>query len=109
MENMTGRDGKTQFSSYVFLNDEKNKAFSSKENPDDFVKYGKSEMRIRDKVLIEAGYIIKATVKWWAGVNFAYPYLWKEYKGDTEYKESWGDPRMPKEQKEGQNVKQPVI
>ncbi len=95
LENMTGR---TLFSSYVFLNDEKNKAFASKENPDNFVKYGKYEMHIRDKKLIEAGYTTKATVKWWGG-GYAHPYLWKENKSDAEYKESWGDPRLPKEEK----------
>lgn len=37
----------------------------------------------------------KAKVKWCGG-GFAYPYLWKENKSDTEYKENWGDPRVPK-------------
>lgn len=108
LENMTSRDGKTLFSSYVFLNDEKDKAFSSKENPDTFVKYGQYEMRIRDKKLIEAGYVTKAKVKWWGG-GYAYPYLWKENKADAEYKESWGDPRLAKEQKEEQKVKPPTV
>jgi hypothetical protein len=74
LENMTSRNGKTQFSSYVFLNDEKNKAFASKENPETFVKCGQYEMRIRDKKLIEAGFVTKATVKWWGG-GYAHPYL----------------------------------
>ncbi len=65
LENMTSKDGKTKFSSFVFLNEEKNWVFFSKENPDAFVKYGQYEMRIRDKKLIEAGYTTKATVKWW--------------------------------------------
>ena len=63
-------------------------------------------MRIRDKILIEAGHITKAKVKWWGGVDFAYPYLWKENKGDTEYKESWKDPRLPKEKKENKQQKE---
>ena len=56
-------------------------------------------MRIRDKMLIEAGYITKAKVKWWGGHDFAYPYLWKENKADIDYKESWSDPRLPKKNK----------
>lgn len=88
MEDMNKSDGKEKFSSYVFLNDEKDKAFSCKENPDGFVKYGKYEMRIRDKILIESGYVTKAKVKWWGGVDFAYPYIWKENKADIKYKES---------------------
>lgn len=108
LENMTSKDGKTQFSSNVFLNEEKNKAFSSNKNPDDFVRYGQYEMRIRDKKLIEAGYMTKATVKWWGG-GYAHPYLWKENKSDTEYKESWGDPRLPKVPKEEQKIKPPAI
>ncbi len=107
LENMTSSDGKTQFSSYVFLNDEKNKAFSSSKNPDDFVKYGQYEMRIRDKKLIEAGYLTKAIVKWWGG-GYAHPYLWKNNKSDAEYNESWGDPRLPKTQKKEQKIKPPV-
>lgn len=81
----------------MFLNDEKDKAFSSKENPDGFVKYGRYEMRIRDKILIESGHISKAKVKWYGG-GFAYPYLWKENKLDKEYKEAWGNPRVQKEE-----------
>lgn len=63
-------------------------------------------MRIRDKILIESGHITKAKVKWWGGVDFAYPYLWKENPTDTEYKESWDDPRVPKEEKENKQQKQ---
>lgn len=96
LENMSKKDGTGKFSSYVFLNDENNKAFFSNENPDSFVKYGKYEMRIRDKILIENGHITKAKVKWYGIGNYAHPYLWKEKKEDAEYKESWGDPRLPK-------------
>lgn len=52
-------------------------------------------MRIRDKILVENGYITKAKVKW-SGGGFTYPYLWKEKKSDLEYKESWSDPRISK-------------
>ena len=98
LENINKRDSKEKFSSYVFLNDEKDKAFSSKVDPGEFIKYGRYEMCIRDKILIESGQITKAKVKWWGG-RFAYPYLWKEKKMDTEYKESWDDPRISKTQK----------
>ena len=107
LENTNKNDGDDKFSAYTFLNDEKNKAFFSKNNPDDFVKYGKYEMRIKDKILIENGYMTKAKVKWYGG-GFAYPYLWKENKSDTEYKESWGDPRVKKEEK-AETKKQIVI
>ncbi|MDH6311238.1 hypothetical protein M2451_004181 [Dysgonomonas sp. PFB1-18] len=56
-------------------------------------------MRIRDKILIENGYITKAKVKWYGIGTFAYPYLWKENKADTDYKKSWSDPRVTKAQK----------
>lgn len=108
LEKINKKDSKEKFSSYVFLNDEKDKAFSSKENPLGFVKYGKYEMRIRDKMLIEAGYITKAKVKWYGG-GFAYPYLWKTNKGDNEYKESWGDPRLSKDPKIKKKLLPPTI
>lgn len=109
LEKMNKKDSKEEFSSYIFLNDEKDKAFSSKENPDGFVKYGKYEMRIRDKILIESGYITKAKVKWWGGVDFAYPYLWKENKSNKEYKESWNDPRITKVEKQKQPQNQQSV
>ncbi|MDR2917869.1 MAG: relaxase/mobilization nuclease domain-containing protein [Tannerella sp.] len=108
LENMTCGDGKGMFSSYVFLSDEKNKAFFSDRNPDEFVKYGKYEMRIRDRILIENGCVTKAKVKWYGG-GFAYPYLWKTDQRDTEYKESWNDPRLPKAQKVEKKPEPPVI
>lgn len=114
LENMNRNEGNDTFSSYVFLNDEKGKAFFSKENPDSFVKYGKYEMRLMDKMKIEAGFVTKAKVKWWGIGTFAYPHLWKENKSDPEYKEAWSDPRLPKAEKEnklqkGIQVKKPII
>lgn len=105
LEGLKKKDNDGTFSSYVFLNDEKDKAFSSKENPDGFVKYGRYEMRIRNKMLIEAGHVTKAKVKWWGG-GFAYPYLWKENKRDKKYIESWNDPRILKVNKENKSQKQ---
>jgi hypothetical protein len=87
--NMNRTDGKGKFSSYLFLNDEKNKVFSSEENPDSFVKYGKYEMRLRDKILVKKGYVTKANVKWYGYENFANPYLRKTNKSDADYQESW--------------------
>ena len=105
LENLTSNDGKTQFSAYAFLNDEKNTVYFTNENPDTFVKYGIYEMRLRDKALIEDGQITKATVKWWGGGSYAHPYLWKADKADTEYQESWGDPRLPKEEQKPKETK----
>lgn len=109
LKNMTAKDGKTQFSAYAFLNDEKDRVFFSKKNPDEFVKYGKYEMRVRDRVLIENGYITKAKVKWYGIGSYANPYLWKENKSDSDYQESWSDPRLPKTPKEEQQPKQPIV
>jgi len=106
LEDMTRTDGKGKFSSYVFLNDDKNRVFSSEENPDSFIKYGKYEMRVRDKILVEKGYVTKAKVKWYGYGNYANPYLWKENKSDAEYKESWGDPRIKKEEKQKKEQRQ---
>jgi hypothetical protein len=108
LENMNRSDESGKFSSFVFLNDEKDRAFFSKENPDSFVKYGKYEMRVRDKILVEKGYITKTKVKWYGG-GFAYPYLWKENKADIEYKESFHDPRVPKEKKLEMKTKQSIV
>ena len=70
----------------------------TKEDPRAWVKYGKYEMRLMDKVLIEAGYITRAVVKWWGGMGqTARPYLWKQNPTDAEYRENWGDPRKPQQ------------
>jgi hypothetical protein len=106
LENLTSNDGKTQFSAYAFLNDEKSIVYFTDENPETFVKYGKYEMRLWDKALIEDCQITKATVKWWGGGSYAHPYLWKTNKSDTEYQESWGDPRIKKEEKQENTQRQ---
>ena len=105
LENLTSNDGKTQFSAYAFLNDERNSVYFTNEDPDTFVNYGKYEMRLRDKALIEDGQITKATVKWWGGGSYAHPYLWKADKADSEYLESWSDPRLPKEEQKPKETK----
>ncbi|MDL2277382.1 relaxase/mobilization nuclease domain-containing protein, partial [Parabacteroides sp. OttesenSCG-928-G07] len=109
LKNMTAKDGKTLLSAYIFLDDEKKRVLLSYDNPDEFVKYGKYEMRVRDKILVENGYVTRAKVKWWGMGSYANPYLWKENKSDTEYKESWSDPRLPKAPKEELKPKQPIV
>ena len=114
LENMNRNDGNDTFSSYVFLNDEKDKAFFCNEDPDGFIKYGRYEMRLMDKIKIEAGFVTKAKVKWWGIGTFAYPHLWKENKSDSEYKEAWANPRVTKIEKDnklqkGIQGKKPII
>ena len=106
VENMIHPNDKTRFSAYAFANDDKDNISFSNKNPDEFIKYGKYEMRLRDKILIEKGFVTKAKVKWYGG-GFAHPYLWKENKADTEYKESWGNPRIVDAKKE--EVKKQVV
>lgn len=93
------------FDGYLVMNDtlEYGRAFS-KEDPRTWVKYGHYEMRLMDKLLIEAGFIARAVIKWWGGMGqTARPYLWKQNPTDAVYKESWGDPRLPKkEEKQAQ-------
>lgn len=104
---MTSKDEKTQFSAYVLLNGEKNRMFFSNNNPDEPVKYGKYEMRIRNKIQVENGYVTK--VKWYGIETYAYPYLWKADKSDSDYQESWGNPRVEKVQKVEKKPKSPKI
>lgn len=106
LENMINSKGKL-FSGYVFSDDKGSRYFALKDRPDEFIKYGKYEMRRMDKRLIEAGCVSKAKVKYWGG-GFAHPYLWKPdaikdeaaamltgYKllENSDYCQSWGDPR----------------
>ena len=96
LDGMDRQDGKGKFSSYVFSDDEKKLIFYSNENPDNFVKYGKYEMRLRDKLQVKAGLITRAKVKWHGIGVFAHPYLWHTDKDKPgEYQESWNDPRIP--------------
>ncbi|OJV78771.1 MAG: hypothetical protein BGO34_02235 [Bacteroidia bacterium 44-10] len=108
LENMDRNNGEGKFSSYVFLNDEKSKLFFSKEHPDTFVSYGKYEMRLRDKILVENNQVVKAKVKWYGLGSYAYPYLWKANKSDSQYQESWDDPRIKKVENR-ENIKRLVL
>jgi hypothetical protein len=98
LENMQKKGG-SKLTAYLFFDDKMTQHFLTQQHPESFVKYGKYEMRLMDKMRIEAGFVTKAKVKWYGG-GTAYPYLWKENKSDTEYKEAWGDPRLPKIEKE---------
>ena len=98
LKNMTDPETGKPFSAYMITDDKQQRAFFFKDSPNNFVKYGKYEMKQMDKALIEAGFVVKAKVKWYGG-GYAYPYLWKTDKTDTEYKENWGDPRIKKEEK----------
>ena len=94
---MQKKDG-TKLSAYVFFDDKMTKPLFTKHHPEAFVKYGKYEMRLMDKMRIEAGFVTHAKVKWYGG-GYAYPYLWKMNKSNTAYQESWSDPRIKKHEK----------
>lgn len=98
LQNVTNPQNGKPFSVYVVTDDQFQKAFFFNEPPDAFIKYGKYEMRLMDKKLIEKGFVTKAKVKWYGG-GFAYPYLWKNDKLNEGYKESWRDPRETKSTK----------
>ena len=95
LENMHRSSGVIA-SGYVVVDFPTKRVFHFSSRPDEFVKYGKYEMREMDKRRIEAGLVVRATVKWYDG-RTACPYLWKENPADTEYKESWSDPRTPRQ------------
>jgi hypothetical protein len=96
VENMDLNDGS---GGKFFLDDEKKNVFYSPDDPDKFVKYGKYEMRVRDKMQVEQGFVTKAKVKWYGGA-VAHPYIWKDKPEDAEYKDSFYDPRLSKEELE---------
>lgn len=97
LNNLQTKESK-RFSSYRFTDDKHRRIFFSKIQPDTFVKYGKYEMREMDRRLIEAGCVTRATVKWWGGVQFAHPYLWKANSTEIEYQEAWNDSRVSEPQ-----------
>lgn len=92
----------TQSEGYVVMDDRLQMAWIYRDDPRDWVEYGKYTMRRMDRDRIEAGYVVRALVKWWGGTT-ARPYLWKENASDTTYRESWDDPREPRP---SQNQKQ---
>ena len=84
---------------FCLINDKAEKLLFSNQNPEAMVQYGKYEMRLMDEKRIEAGFITHAKVQWYGYGNFTHPYFWKENPSDSEYQESWGDPRIKKEEK----------
>lgn len=84
----------TQSEGYVVMDDQLQMAWVYRDDPRDWVEYRKYTMRRMDRDRIEAGYVVRALVKWWGGTT-ARPYLWKENASDTTYRESWDDPREP--------------
>ena len=99
------------FDGYLVMDDTLKQGWAfSKEDPRAWVKYGKYEMRLMDKVLIEAGFITHALVKWWGGMGqTARPYLWKQNPTDTEYRENWGDPRKPQQEEKQVRREEPIM
>lgn len=97
LENMLSKTGQ-RFSAYVITDDKLMRAFTMNTHPEEYVKYGKYEMRAMDKRRIEAGCVTRANVKWYGIGNFACPYIWKVNPTDTEYQVSWSDPRVPENQ-----------
>ena len=84
-----------QMEGYVVMDDRLQMAWIYRDDPRDWVEYGKYTMRRIDRDRIEAGYVVRALVKWRGGTT-ARPYLWKEKASDTTYRESWDDPREPR-------------
>ena len=97
LENMR-RDGET-FSGYFVADDEIKSGCLYNHAPDSMVQYGRFKMREMDRDLIERGYVVRTVVKWYSGGQTARPYLWKEKPSDTDYRESWSDPRIPVSEK----------
>lgn len=94
LESMKRNDG-TVSPGYLVMDDRLKHGWAFKQAPDNWIKFGKYEMREMDKTLIEAGYVARALVKWYGIGQTARPFLWKEKTTDAEYKESWSDPRKP--------------
>lgn len=93
LENMR-RDGEL-FSGYFVADDGIKSGWVYNHEPDGMVQYGRYKMREMDRDLIERGFVVHAVVEWHGVGQTARPYLWKEKPTDTDYKESWSDPRVP--------------
>ena len=96
LKDMEKKDGSGKFSAFVFLDDERKRVFHCAESPDKMIEYAGITIRLRDKILVEKGYVTKAKMKWWGGIDFQYPFVWKDSK-TNEIKHSFADPRIPKE------------
>ena len=99
LKGMERKDGSGKYDGYVFLSDDKNRWFSCKTNPDEFVKFGAYEMRLRDKRQIEQGLPTRAVIRL-PGGELAGARLCKEKPEDAGYNVSWDDSHIAKEQRE---------
>lgn len=63
MDNLKDKEGRA-ISKYVIADDQLTRFWLRNERPDQWVKYGRYEMRLMDKLLIENGCIAHAVVKW---------------------------------------------
>ena len=101
LENMVC--GNEMLSGYFVADDGLKQGWIYQRPPDEMVRYGHFKMRRMDRDLIEKGYVVRALVEWYGIGQMARPYLWKEKPSDTDYKESWSDPRKP------QNAQRPAV
>lgn len=92
---------------YLVANDTLKRYWLLDERPDQWVKYGQYEMRSMDKLLIEAGFIARAVVRWGGEYSSqrARPYLWKSSRDSGQYQQSWTDPRLPQREQKRQQAK----
>lgn len=102
LEGMDTKDGSGKFSSHVFMDDERKRLFFNKNDPNEFVKYGVYEMRLRDKRQVEKGLTTRAVIRL-SGSELAGARLWKENPEDAGYNVPWDDSRVAKEQREQAN------
>jgi hypothetical protein len=102
LEGMDKKDGSGKFASHVFMDDEQKQLFFSKADPDEFVKYGGYEMRLRDKKQVEKGLTTRAIIRL-AGGELAVARIWKENPNNAGYNVSWNDPHVANEQREQEN------
>ena len=95
LENMVREN--RPFSGYFVADDGLKQGWIYQRPPDERVRYGRFKMRIMDRDLIEQGFVVRALVEWYGIGQTVRPYLWKEKPTDTDDKESWSDPRKPKQ------------
>jgi hypothetical protein len=99
LENMEKKDGSGKFSSWVFTTEDMRKAFFSGENPDNMVEHNGIAVRLRDKILVERGFIVKAKMEWEGSGGYQYPFVWRDPESGK-IQQSFTDPRLPKGQAE---------
>jgi hypothetical protein len=98
LENMERRDGSGKFSAYVFMDSDTKDMFCCAGHPGKMVECGGITIRLRDKILVEEGYVTKAEMEWSPGI-YQTPFVWKD-PASGEIKHSFTDPRLSKKQAE---------